>query len=192
LKRFWKNICIEAFYVVYYIKRKAIMTNREEWFLKAVEQLKQKVFGPHGYSIPKFRCGVGWPTGNRKKVGAQCFDSKNSGDKTYEIFVSPKFDEPYEIIEMLVHELCHAIAGIAAGHRKEFIAVMKAVGMVKPWTGSKAGDVLTPVLETVVNEIGPYPHAKLGQKDRIRSRLQGFLKSNVHSANTLLALLGNG
>ena len=152
------------------------MTNREEWFLKAVEQLKQKVFGPHGYSIPKFRCGVGWPTGNRKKVGAQCFDSKNSGDKTYEIFVSPKFDEPYEIIEMLVHELCHAIAGIAAGHRKEFIAVMKAVGMVKPWTGSKAGDVLTPVLETVVNEIGPYPHAKLGQKDKDKKQTTRLLK----------------
>jgi len=139
---------------------------REPWFLAAAKQIEQSIFKPAGYELPRFRIGCGWPTTKRDKTGAECFNSKRSEDKTYEIFVSPKFSDSLKILEIIVHELCHTIAGIEAGHRKPFIEIMRAVGMVKPWTGSRANEELAAKLAVIQEKLGPYPHAKLGLKKR--------------------------
>jgi len=62
---------------------------------------------------------------------------------------------------LLMHELCHTISGVEAGHTKPFIEVMRAVGMVKPWTGSNASEELTLTLTTIAEKLGPYAHAEL-------------------------------
>lgn len=139
--------------------------NRELWFLEAVKRLESQVFKPVGYGLPRFRVGCGWPTANKKKAGAECFDCKRSSDETYEIFISPRMADSLHILEILVHELCHTIAGIAAGHKKPFIEVMRAVGMDRPWKGSHAGVDLTVKLMAIQNKLEAYPHAELALKE---------------------------
>lgn len=139
---------------------------RESWYLAAATLIGQRVFKPAGYELPKLRIGCGWPTRNRKKIIGQCFPKDSSGDKTYEVFVSPKIIDPVQILAVIIHEFCHAIAGTKAAHKKPFINVMKAVGMVKKWTESNAGEGLTSSLVTIQNKLGPYPHAALALQQR--------------------------
>ncbi|MCK5602738.1 hypothetical protein KAR91_12735 [Candidatus Pacearchaeota archaeon] len=150
--------------------------NREAWFKAAAVALEARVFKPAGYELPKLRVGVGWPTGNRMKVGGQCFDASLSEDKTYEIFVSPRKYEPLVILGTLVHELSHTLAGVKAAHKKPFIEVMRAVGMLAPFTQSIVSDDLPPVLDGIVTKLGPYPHAALGIKKKDGQKGSRLLK----------------
>ena len=149
---------------------------REEWYVAAAEQIRQQVFKPAGYELPKFRIGCGWATRNKTKTGAECFNRKYSEDGTYEIFVSPNYVDPFVILEFLVHEFCHTIAGIEAKHRKPFIEIMRTVGMVSPWKGSRAGEGLTVKLDTILEKLGLYPHAKLGLAPRGKKQTTRLVK----------------
>lgn len=135
--------------------------NRESWFKAAVAALEQQLFKPAGYELPRLRVGVGWPTGNRVKAWGQCFDAAISDDETYEIFVTPKVHDPIPILTILIHELCHTVAGIKAAHKKPFIEVMRAVGMSAPFTKSVADEELQAKLKVITTKLGPYPHAAL-------------------------------
>lgn len=140
-----------------------IHKTREAWYLAAANLIARHVFK---YDLPKIRIGCGWPTAARKKRGGECFSRKCSGDDTFEIFVSPKFADPYLVLAVLVHEFCHTIAGLKAGHKKPFIEVMQAVGMVKPWTKCKAGEPLIATLAVIYEKLGPYPHAEMTLEQR--------------------------
>ncbi len=150
--------------------------NREAWFNAAVVMLEQQLFKPAGYELPRFRIGVGWPVGNRMKAGGECFDVDISADKTYEIFISPKSFEPLVILGTITHELCHTLAGVKAAHKKPFIEVMRAVGMLAPFTQSIVSDDLRPVLDRIVTKLGPYPHAALGIKAKGEHKGSRLLK----------------
>lgn len=149
---------------------------REAWFKAAAAAIERQIFKPAGYEIPRVRIGCGWPIGNRAKAIGQCFGAEASADKTYEIFVSPKSYDPSVILGTIIHELCHTIAGVKAAHKKPFIEVMRAVGMLKPFTQSIVGDDLRPVLDGIVTKLGPYPHAALGIKKKDGQKGSRLLK----------------
>lgn len=132
---------------------------RENWFLAAVSELDQ-IFTDRDYKLPKIRIGCGFPVGSRKWIG-QCFGKDASKDKTSEIFVSPTISKPFDILEVITHELCHTIAGVTAQHKKPFIEIAKAVGLIKPWTATVAGEALSEKLTAITEKLGPYPHADL-------------------------------
>ncbi len=150
--------------------------NREAWFKAAVVALEARVFKPAGYELPRLRVGVGWPVGNRVKVGGQCFNKEDSMDQTYEIFISPKSFEPLVILGTIIHELSHTLAGVKAAHKKPFIEVMRAVGMLAPFTQSIVSDDLRPVLDGIVTKLGPYPHAALRIKAKGEAKGSRLLK----------------
>lgn len=153
-------------------------TTRESWFKAAAKAIEVRIFKPAGYEgLPRTRIGCGWPTGNRAKVGGQCFDADISEDKTYEIFISPKSFEPLVILGTITHEICHIIAGIKAQHKKPFIEVMRAIGMLAPFTQSIVSDDLRPVLDEIVKKLGPYPHAALGIKKKGEAKGSRLLKA---------------
>ena len=134
---------------------------RESWLLSAIDRMARSLFP--AFKQPKWRVTCGWPKGVRggKHAIGQCWDRTSSNDGAYEIFISPELDRPFEILHTLAHEMIHAIAGCDKGHKGEFVALCKAIGLVKPWTATTPGPELAATLAIYAAQLGPYPHTRL-------------------------------
>lgn len=125
-----------------------------------------ELFKSAGYTVSEeIRVSCGWPhkggTGTKKRVLGQCWDKTASTDSQWQIFISPTMDDPSRVLDILIHEVVHTVVGIKAGHKKPFSDCAKAVGLVKPWTMTTAGDDLKALLVEWIAKIGPYPHGAL-------------------------------
>lgn len=140
---------------------------REEWLIAAVEALRP-LFAEHDYEIPGYKVSVGWPGGRGKKAGTigQCWNSKQTEDGTVAIFVSPVVKSPVEALQVLVHELIHAVDDCQSGHRGEFARMFKALGMAGKKTACGVGDELLAKLQGIAGELGRYPHSQMKGDNR--------------------------
>ena len=156
---------------------------REQWLSDAAQLINDRLFAPAGLTtngntgrplLEGLRVSVGWPThralSRNGRVVGQCIAPGVSKSGYTEIFVSPFLDDGISdgtaasepgALETLVHEMGHAAAGQAAGHKRDFLKVCKAVGLDGPATATRAGMRLNGVLSEIIEELGPYPHAKL-------------------------------
>jgi len=138
---------------------------REDWLLELTRKLRS-YFENAGHPLPeKIRASCGFPSKGAlatkvKRIG-ECWSCESSGDKHFETFISPLLDDAKEVAATQVHELCHAAVGTDCGHKKPFRRVMKAVGLEGKPTQTVAGPELMIHLQKLIDEIGPYPHAKL-------------------------------
>lgn len=138
---------------------------REEWLGQLTEKLRP-IFDGINYPLPdKIRTSCGFPSRGalstkRRSVG-EAWSSDRSDDKTFETFVSPMVADALEVAAIQVHELVHCAAGVECGHRSPFTKVAKAVGLEGKMTETVAGEDLKSILQIFIDELGPYPHAKL-------------------------------
>jgi hypothetical protein len=139
---------------------------REEWLVAAVDRLAV-LFAEVGETIPQVRVSVGWPGGRGRKnaVIGQCWSSKAAADGVSQLFISPVLDDAVRVLDVLAHELVHAVDDCESGHKGRFAKIAKAIGLTGKMTATVAGDELKARLEALVAEIGPYPHARLGSAD---------------------------
>lgn len=144
--------------------------NRESWLQSAMPYI-DTLFTEAGHVVPSnIRVTCGFPSvrplaRKRKRIG-ECWDKTASKDGTFEIMLSPIIDEPILVLATLIHEVVHAVVGLEAGHKKPFIDVAKAVGLVKPWTATSPTPELKAILEEWVSlKLGKYPHAALVGKE---------------------------
>ncbi len=138
---------------------------REEWLNKLTDALRI-VFQAAGGEIPEnVRSTCGWPSqgakAKKKRRLGECWDAESSGDQHFEIFISPLMEDGGEVAGTLVHELCHAALGIEAGHKAPFKKLATALGLEGKMTATTVGEELQMLLAQLIEEIGPYPHAKL-------------------------------
>ncbi len=137
---------------------------REEWLVRATNELKPD-FLETGSEIPeKVRVTCGWPShGGRakKRVTGECWPSKKSGDEHFEIFISPTLAQPVEVLGTLIHELVHAAVGLDAGHKKPFRDVAVALGLEGSMTATEVGEELEGRLHDLIAILGKYPHAEI-------------------------------
>lgn len=142
--------------------------DREAWLIEAAGELTAAIFEPAGFRVPgNIRISCGWPKGARggKTIGGQCWTPKASADGTFEIFILPMFDNPVKVLGILIHELCHTVAGIEAGHGKGFRKVALAVGLTGKMTSTEPGEQLIKQLKLISNDLGQYPHAVLNPNE---------------------------
>lgn len=140
---------------------------REEWLQNAIAKLRVD-FASHGASYPEnLRVSVGWPggRGSRLKTIGEYWQARASADEVPCIFISPILGEPIRALDVLVHELIHA-AKPNAGHGKEFKRLALALGLEGKMTATIAGERLKQRLNTLLAELGPYPHAELKPSQR--------------------------
>jgi hypothetical protein len=142
----------------------ARFSTREEWLVAAIESLRP-IFDEVGEQIPAVKVSVGWPGGNGRKnsVIGQCWHKDASADKVAQIFVSPVLDDAVRVLDVLAHEVVHAIDENASGHRGRFAKIAKAIGLTGKMTATVAGDDLKARLEAIVEDLGAFPHGALAK-----------------------------
>lgn len=139
---------------------------REVWLGQAVDALTP-LFASKNYTVPaNLRVSVGFPYRAGRKAIGQAFSVECSQDKTFEVFVSPVIADPQVVLATLVHEVCHTVAGLKAGHRGPFRKCAKDMGLVGKMTATSAGEELAVDLHRIASDLGPYPHAELRPVDR--------------------------
>src|SRR5690606_7282 len=136
---------------------------RELWLTQAVAELTT-LFEAEGFEVPAVRVSIGWPHGGRKTTIGQCFPGTLAADGVGQVFISPVLDDPVRILDVLLHELVHAInhAEGKSGHGKDFKTIAVKMGLTGKMTATVASEELTATLTTIAKGLGDFPHASLG------------------------------
>ena len=153
------------------------MNNRETWLNNITAQYIRPHFQKAGYTIPenvRMSCAFTSHGSKGNRIG-ECWTDNASGDNTFEIFITPKIADSLRVVDILIHELCHATVGIKAGHKKPFANCAKAVGLTGKMTATIATDELKATIATWVQALGDYPHATLSSNG-VRKQSTRLLK----------------
>jgi len=142
--------------------------NRETWLLKGVEELKKSVFQPVGLKVPKVNVSVSlMSTGIRKQKNAtigENYHTRCSSAGNHEIFMSPLYfdrSNSARVLDVLAHELIHAIDNNEHGHGKVFRDMALKIGLKSPMRATTANKELREKCEKIVKKIGEFPHDKM-------------------------------
>lgn len=169
-------------------------TTREEWLTQGVEELRPLFDAIQKPIAPKVRIACGFPLdAKRSKAIGQCWSDTNSADRTVEILISPELDDPIQVFEVLVHELCHATPN-GMNHGKPFQQVASAMllephnGTVRePWKSTKGNAAFLPAYQDIIESLGAYPHAKLTYQTR-KTQTTRMLKASCPSCGYTVRL----
>ena len=151
-------------------------TAREQW-LQAATEIFRPWFEKRDFSYPdKLRVACSF-TGHGVKGNAigECWATICSKDSACEIMISPVLDDPSRVLDVLLHELIHAVLGIEEGHGKVFRALATDLGLTGKMTATIASPDLVEDLKPIIEQLGAYPHAALtamvGPKKKQTTRL---------------------
>jgi len=144
---------------------KQIPLTREAWLLFAVGHIAP-IFAECGHIIPRVRVSCAVPaTSRRGSAVGQCWPTTRSADQVNEIYISPVHTDPVEVLDTLTHELVHAVDDCRNRHGAEFRKIALAVGLQGKMREASAGPRLRErfalIADTLISEVGPYPHGKL-------------------------------
>lgn len=143
---------------------------REEWLQAGINGLAE-MFKEIGESVPEVYVSVGFPKGARgkgKAIGV-CHPAVLSGDEKAHIFIHPMLTDSARVLDVLAHELIHAIDNCESGHKGRFAKIATALGLVGKMTATTAGEELTERLNALIESIGAYPHAVLNESGKKQS-----------------------
>jgi hypothetical protein len=89
-----------------------------------------------------------------------------SNDSHFEIMIVPTLADPARIVDVLIHELCHATVGIAQDHGKVFKQCALSVGLEGKMTSTTASPALFEQINQWLSQMPAYPHAELATRYR--------------------------
>ncbi len=145
-----------------------IKMNRETWLLMGVEQLKKQVFNPVGLKVPPVNVSVSlMSTGLRKQKNltiGENYHTRCSSAGNHEIFMSPLYfdrSNSARVLDVLAHELIHAIDDNKNGHKKPFRDMALKIGLMSPMRATTASPELAETCQKIVDEIGEFPHDRM-------------------------------
>ena len=147
-------------------------TNREAWLNLITNKYLRPLFASKGYTIPanvRLSCslasgGIHTKRHQKKFTLGECYPASMSSDDTIQIMIVPSLADSARVIDVLIHELCHATVGNAEGHNKVFGACAYAVGLEGKLTSTNASAGLLALITEWIAEAGEYPHSKLNAR----------------------------
>lgn len=139
---------------------------REQWLNSAVDKLRVTLFAEHNATIPTVRVSVGFPGGGsaRKRIG-EYWNASACSDSIAQVFVSPTLKTAAEHLDVLVHELVHAVHP-DAGHKGAFRKLALKLGLTGKMTATVASPELLERLNTLALELGEFPHGAISLSNR--------------------------
>ena len=137
------------------------LSTREEWLTIVAGQC-EVLFCDLGHDIPDYKVTCGFPSRSalsptKPRIG-ECWSRELSGGDVFEIFISPVIEDPSRVTDVLILEMCHAGAGLKAGHGGAFKKLALAVGLTGKMASTEAGETLKAWIDNIVEMVGPYPH----------------------------------
>ena len=143
---------------------------REEWLNEAVKELEPELIkqanllaGKYTHfhkQLPSIKVSVTQPT--RGKAIGTCWSDKASSKGYYEIFISATEDNPMRVLDILTHELCHAMDRLISKHGTPFKRLAYAMGLTGKPTATEASDEFIEKYKPIIeSKLGDYPHAKM-------------------------------
>jgi hypothetical protein len=167
--------------------------NREAWLREAAEWIC-----PSLPSKPSFRVSVGQMTGKNSKLG-YCYSGTCAEDDIPQLFISSRLTDEPKVLEVLTHELIHAVVGTKCGHRGAFREVVDACPYLEPgggrrYTATVPTEATNTLASEIVTAIGPYPHAalRLDKNRKPNAWLQVRCAGCGFTAKTTRKHLGSG
>jgi len=147
-----------------------LYNTREEWLNAAVAEFAP-IFAAQAKPIAsKVRVTCGFPsTAKRSGAIGECWADTASADRAMEILISPTIADPHRVADILVHELCHTIAG-AMNHGVNFRRAADAMHLLpsatKGYKATTGGDTFRAAFGAIIEGLGDYPHAELSMSTR--------------------------
>jgi hypothetical protein len=139
----------------------AVKVNREAWLRAAYALIRKEILpqAPATVAISWSFPSKGGTNSSRRRIG-ECHYKGGSavaveGDRV--ILVSPTLQKPYDLVEVLVHEMVHAALPMGSGHRAPFSRLAKSIGLLKPWTATTAGPELKAKIQGWLKKLPAWP-----------------------------------
>jgi hypothetical protein len=150
----------------------ATNANREQWLTLITNKYLRPLFASKGYTIPaniRLSCslasgGIHTKKHQKRFTLGECYPASMSSDNTIQIMIVPSLADSARVIDVLVHELCHATVGNAEGHNNVFGDCARAVGLEGKLTSTHAGNVLLGDILMWIATEGEYPHSQLNAR----------------------------
>jgi len=134
---------------------------REAW-LAGVAAEMAPWFARQGHPLPeRLRIAVGFPSSGRgSSTIGECWHTEAAADGVNEIWIAPQYGVGSElrVMDILLHELCHAALPWGAGHGPDFRKLAMPLGLRGPMTATVAGEGLQWALRLMLHRVGPMPH----------------------------------
>jgi hypothetical protein len=153
-------------------QNKSKYETREQW-LEAAVQLMAPLFNKGEYKVPRVRVSCGWPSSrglsSKRPAGGECWAAESAEDNVSQIFISPRISkplDPFGVLAILAHEVCHAVVGNKAKHGKVFKACATSIGLEGKMTSTVGGVEFLERAAGWLKELGAYPHACLKPSQR--------------------------
>jgi len=133
--------------------------------LAAVEKITP-IFASRGHVVPPVKVSIGWSgSGQRSSTIGECWSTNSSADKVNQIFIVPSLGDAVQVLDVLTHELVHAVDDCEHRHGKEFKEIALSIGMVGPkMRSASAGPALKARLTAIAAKLGPFPHGALKRR----------------------------
>jgi hypothetical protein len=135
---------------------------REEWLQHAITAFVVE-WSKVGVAVPSdVRVSCSFPGGGaaNKRIG-ECWPRARSLGKVNEVFINPVLENALVVLDVLGHELLHAVDDCKSGHKGAFNALSKMVGYSGGKHSSAATDEAKRFLTALAGKLGPYPHSSV-------------------------------
>ncbi len=167
---------------------------REQWLNGAVKELEPELIKqkkllagkyPHfNKPFPSVKVSVTQPT--RGKAIGTCWSDKASSEGYYEIFITAKEDNPMRVLDILTHELCHAVDGLISGHGTAFKRLAYAMGLTgKPTATVASAEFIEKYKPIIESKLGDYPHAKMNLESSTKKQKTRLIKVSCRGCDNI-------
>ena len=82
------------------------------------------------------------------------------------------------VLDILTHELCHAVDGLISGHGTPFKRLAYAMGLTGKPTATEASEEFKEKYKPIIeSKLGEYPHAKMNLESSTKKQKTRLLKA---------------
>jgi len=161
-----------------------LVLHREQWLTQATIIIRT-AWAKLGVDVPadvKMACGFPGGGSPRRRIG-ECWPRARSAAGVNEVMISPVLDQPLVVLDVLGHELLHAVDDCKSGHGAAFTKASKVVG----YTGGKHSKVeradAHALMAAILAKLGAYPHGKVALVAKKRNASHGLHKLECGCGN---------